>query len=174
MGKRKRAKTEEEKKTNEENTLTLKDALSSLKGRKRVALAVFTSLMFVSLTLLFVFTLIDVVTPESLTQEEFTSLLPKLDGREWTLRKGDEEKIASILYSFSPESAVTLKDGQTLLIILSDDNMEYILRFHWKDGSVQGLIGSRRFTLYHSSGKKEKNRVLSLISKDEKITLYEE
>ena len=57
---------------------------------------------------------------------------------------------------------------------LNGDGMDYTVRFAYNSGSVQGLIGSTRFTLYHSSGKKETNRVLSLVSKEEKITLYEE
>ena len=173
------AETKEEKsskktKDDEKDSMTLKEALSSLTGRKRVALAVFVAVVTVSLVLLFLFTLIDVVTPENMTEEEFHSLLSKLDGREWTVKKGDEDKIASVLYSFEPTTATTEKDGNTLLIVLSDDSMDYTVRFAYVGGSVQGLIGATRFTLYHSSGKKETNRVLSLVSKEEKITLYEE
>lgn len=173
------AETKEDKesrktKDDEKDTMTLKEALSSLTGRKRVALAVFVAVVTVSLVLLFLFTLIDVVTPDSMTEEEFSSLLTKLDGREWKVKTGDGEKIASVLYSFSPDSAVTEKEGQTLLIILHGDGMDYTVRFAYISDSVQGLIGSTRFTLYHSSGKKETNRVLSLVSKEEKITLYEE
>ena len=173
------AETKEDKgskktKDDEKDTMTLKEALSSLTGRKRVALAVFVAVVTVSLVLLFLFTLIDVVTPDSMTEEEFNSLLTKLDGREWKVKTGDGEKIASVLYSFSPDSATTEKEGQTLLIILHGDGMDYTVRFAYVSDSVQGLIGSTRFTLYHSSGKKETNRVLSLVSKEEKITLYEE
>ena len=57
---------------------------------------------------------------------------------------------------------------------LHGDGMDYTVRFAYVGGSVQGLIGATRFTLYHSSGKKETNRVLSIVSKEEKITLYEE
>ena len=177
--KRTAAETKEDKnsrktKDDEKDSMTLKEALSSLAGRKRIALAVFTAMVVVSLVLLFLFTLIDVVTPENMTEEEFHSLLSKTDGREWTVKKGDGDKIASVLYSFTPTTAVTEKEGDTLLIILSDDTMDYTVRFAYISGSVQGLIGSTRFTLYHSSGKKETNRVLSLVSKEEKITLYEE
>ena len=173
------AETKEDKnskKTNEDEKdgMTLKEALSSLTGRKRVALAVFVAVVTVSLVLLFLFTLIDVVTPENMTEEEFHSLLSKLDGREWTVKKGDGDKIASVLYSFEPTTATTEKDGNTLLIVLSDDSMDYTVRFAYISGSVQGLIGATRFTLYHSSGKKETKRVLSIVSKEEKITLYEE
>ena len=173
------AETKEEKesrktKDDEKDTMTLKEALSSLTGRKRVALAVFVAVVTVSLVLLFLFTLIDVVTPDNMTEEEFNSLLSKTDGMEWKIKTGDGEKIASVLYSFSPDSATTEKEGQTLLIILHGDGMDYTVRFAYISDSVQGLIGSTRFTLYHSSGKKETNRVLSLVSKEEKITLYEE
>ncbi len=170
------AKEEKDKsvKEDEKDSMTLKEALSSLSGRKRVAFAVFVAFLTVSLVLLFLFTLIDVVTPDNMTEEEFHSLLSKLDGREWKVKKGDGEKIASILYSFSPDSAVTEKDGETLLIVLSDGSMDYTVRFTYVSDSVQGLIGATGFTLYHSSGKKETNRVLSLVSKEEKITLYEE
>ena len=173
------AETKEDKnsrktKDDDKDSMTLREALASLTGRKRVALAVFVAVVTVSLVLLFLFTLIDVVTPENMTEEEFHSLLSKLDGREWTVKKGDGDKIASVLYSFEPATATTGKDGDTLLIILSDDSMDYTVRFAYVGGSVQGLIGATRFTLYHSSGKKETNRVLSLVSKEEKITLYEE
>ena len=173
------AETKEDKKSrktkdDEKDSMTLREALSSLTGRKRVALAVLTAMVVVSLVLLFLFTLIDVVTPDNMTEEEFHSLLSKIDGREWTVKKGDGDKIASVLYSFTPTTATTGKEGDTLLIILSDDTMDYTVRFAYVSGSVQGLIGATRFTLYHSSGKKETNRVLSLVSKEEKITLYEE
>ena len=173
------AETKEDKnsrktKDDEKDGMTLREALSSLTGRKRVALAVFVAVVTVSFVLLFLFTLIDVVTPENMTEEEFHSLLSKVDGREWTVKKGDGDKIASVLYSFEPTTATTEKEGDTLLIILSDDTMDYTVRFAYISGSVQGLIGATRFTLYHSSGKKETNRVLSLVSKEEKITLYEE
>ncbi len=170
----KKTDTKEEKERKEKDDMTLREALSSLSGRKRVAFAVFAAIFTVSLVLLFLFTLIDVVTPDNMTEEEFHSLLSKLDGREWKVKTGDGDKIASVLYSFSPGSAVTVKDGETLLIILSDDTMDYTVRFTYVHDSVQGLIGSTRFTLYHSSGKKETNRVLSLVSRDEKVTLYEE
>ena len=176
MAKKKSAKTGEKqnKSKEEEKAVTLKEAILSIEAKKRVVLVFFAAFFVVSMALLFVYMFINVVTPEKLTEEEFLVLLPKLDGREWKMKKGDDEKLSSLLYSFEPESALTKTDGSTLMIILSDGTMSYTLRFAWIGDAVSGVIGSKLFTLYHSAGKRETDRVLSLISKEEKITLYEE
>lgn len=78
-----RKKKEEDKKVK-----TLREAVVELPQRKKVSLAVFVSISVTTLIFLFIFTLIDVVKPALITEEEYLALLPRLDDVDWAIRKG--------------------------------------------------------------------------------------
>ena len=164
-----RKKKEEDKKVK-----TLREAVVELPQRKKVSLAVFVSISVTTLIFLFIFTLIDVVKPTLITEEEYIALLPRLDDVDWAIRKGDAAGIALELKSFKPDRARTEKNGRVLLLILEKEGYEYVIRFSYRENRVMGFIGSTSYTLYYSSGKRDSNKVLSLVSKRQKITLYEE
>lgn len=166
MGKKKK----NEKKENEKS---LMEAIEALPRKKKTALAVFLALLVTILIFAFTFTFIRAVTPETITKEDYLRLLTKLDSRVWSIKKGDEDVIASSLYSFEPENARTEKSGDTLLLILYDGREEYTLHFAYRDDRIRGFIGSELYSLYHSTGKKETSRALTLISTKNSITLYE-
>lgn len=164
-----RKKKEEDKKVK-----TLREAVVELPQRKKVSLAVFVSISVTTLIFLFIFTLIDVVKPALITEEEYLALLPRLDDVDWAIRKGGAAGIALELKSFKPDRARTEKNGRVLLLILEKEGYEYVIRFSYRENRVMGFIGSTSYTLYYSSGKRDSNKVLSLVSKRQKITLYEE
>ena len=170
MGKKKTvAKTKKEEKTK-----TLAEAIGELSRKKKIALALVLAVLVTGGIFAFVFTFISAVTPEEITEEDYIKLLSKLDGREWSIKKGDEDVIASSLYSFEPDNARTEKSGDTLLLIFYGDREEYTLHFTYRDDRIQGFMGSDLYSLYHSTGKKETGRALTLVSTKNKITLYEE
>ncbi len=169
MGKK---KTKEKEKKEKERSLV--EAVRGLPQKKKTALAVILAVIVTGLIFAFTFTFINAVTPEKITEEDYLKLLSKLDGRTWAIKKGDEEALASSLYSFEPDGARTKKSGGTLLLILYDDREEYTLHFTYRDDRIRGFIGSDLYSLYHSTGKKETGRALSLVSRENKITLYEE
>lgn len=164
-----RKKKEEDKKVK-----TLCEAVVELSQRKKVILAVFVSFSVTTLIFLFIFTLIDVVKPTLITEEEYKSLLPRLDDVDWAIRKGDAAAIEAELKYFKPDKVRTEKSGNILLVILEKEGNEYVIRFSYRENRVMGFIGSTSYTLYYSSGKRDSNKVLSLVSKRQKITLYEE
>lgn len=172
MGKKKTK--ENVKKEKEIKGKSLKEAVSELSGKKKTALAVFLAVLVTALIFAFTFTFINAVTPEKITGEEYLRLLSKLDGREWSIKKGDEKTIALSLYSFTPDGARTKKSGDTLLLIFYDDKEEYTLHFTYRDERIVGFVGSDLYSLYHSTGKNDSGRALSLVSTANKITLYEE
>lgn len=172
MGKKKTK--ENEKKEKEIKGKSLKEAVSELPKKNKIALAVFFAVMVTALIFVFTFTFINAVTPEKITEEEYLRLLSKLDGRDWSIKKGDEKTIASSLYSFTPDGARTKKSADTLLLIFYDDKEEYTLHFAYRDERIEGFVGSELYSLYHSSGKNDTGRALSLVSTKNKITLYEE
>ncbi len=162
------------KKEDSAKVRTLREAVKDLPQRKKVIYAVFISIFVISLILLFVFTLLDAVTPSMITEEEFNILLPKLDDVEWKIKAGDAALIATELKSFKPYNARTEKRGHILFIILEAEGCECTLRFSYRDGRIVGFIGSSKYILYYSSGKRDSSKVLSLVNSKQKITLYEE
>ncbi len=170
MGKKKAAA----KTKKEEKTKTLGEVIEGLPRKKKIVLAVIIAALVTGGIFAFVFTFISAVTPEEITEEDYLRLLSKLDGREWKIKMGDEKVIASSLYSFEPDNARTEKSGDTLLLILYSDREEYTLHFTYRDDRIQGFMGSDLYSLYHSTGKKETGRALTLLSTKSKITLYEE
>lgn len=173
MGKKKTKETGKKEKENKKEK-SLKEAVAELPVKKKTALAVTLAVIVTALIFAFTFTFINAVSPEEITEEEYLKLLSKLDGRIWAVKRGDEKTIAQSLYSFEPDGARTKKSGDTLLLILYDDREEYTLHFTYRDDRIRGFIGSDLYSLYHSTGKKETGRALSLVSRENKITLYEE
>ena len=170
MGKKK-TKAEKGK---EDKQKSLFEAVDALSRKKKIALAIVLAVLVTGGIFAFTFTFISAVTPEKITEEDYRKLLSKLDGREWAIKSGDEELISSSLYSFEPERARTEKSADTLLLILYSDREEYTLHFTYRDDRIQGFIGSDLYSLYHSIGKKETGRALTLVSTKNRITLYEE
>lgn len=162
------------KKEEEKKVRTLREAVMELSERKKVIIAVFVSFSVTVLIFLFVFTFLDAVKPDLMTEEEYNALLPRLDDVVWTIRKGDAGGIAAELGAFRPDRARTEKSGNILLLILEKEGNEHVIRFSYRESRVLGFIGSTSYNLYYSSGKRDTNKVLSLISRKQKITLYEE
>lgn len=157
-----------------ENTTTLKKEIGKLSTKGKTVLAVSLALFISGLLFLFLYTLLESITPESVTKEEYETLLSKLDGRKWSLSSDSSKTIASFLDGFKPETAETVSRGNTLLIVLSDSKRGRTLYFSYTDGKIEGFMSSTLFRLYHSSLKGGKSRALTLIGGDEKIVFYEE
>ncbi len=155
-----------------ENTTTLKKEIGKFSEKGKALLAVTLALSLSALLFLFVYTLLDAVTPESVSEEEYELLLAKLDGREWGISPEDGKTAASYLSGYRIESALTKKSGNTLILILYETEKSHTLYFGYKDGMIKGFISSTLFTLYPSSGLREKNRALTLLGGDEKIVFY--
>lgn len=165
-------KKKEEKK--EAEGKSLKEALSDLSTRNRIVLALFTSLTVVTLIFLFLFALINALTPENVKEEDYAAVLSALTDRTWTIKKGDEKTLSLFLPGYKATKARSGRsDGTLTLTILSDSN-ERILHFGYRNDRIQGFIGSTLFSLFPSVGKDGKNYVLTLLSDETKIVFYEE
>lgn len=156
-----------------ENTTTLKKEIGKLSTKGKTIMAVLLALFLSALLFLFVFTLLESITPESVTDEEYELLLSKLDKREWTIPAESVKTLSSFLDGYVPEKAQTKKSLSTLIIVLSDKESEQSLYFSYRSGKISGFISSTLFTLYHSTLKGGKSRALTLIGGGEKIVFYE-
>ena len=171
MAEKKGKKKDEKKK---ENTKSLQEALKDLTTRGRVILALFTSIVAVTLLFLFLYALINAVTPDNVDIEDYESVLAKLNGRTWTIKKGDEKTLSVFLSGFKAQSAKSLKSGKSLILMLYGEKDERVLRFGYRDDRIQGFVGSVLFSLFPSEGKDGKNRVLTLLCEETKLVFFED
>lgn len=171
MAEKKGKKKESVKK---EDTKSLKEALRDLSLRGRVLLALFTSLTVATLLFLFLFALLNAVTPDYIEKEDYITLLSKLNNRTWTIKKGDEKTLSPFLSGFKASGAKSEKSGTVLILRLKGEEKEHVLHFSYRDDRIQGFVGSSLFSLFPSEGKDGKNGVLTLISSEAKIVFYEE
>lgn len=168
----KKGKKKEEKKT--QNTKSLKEALGDLSTRGRVVLALFTAMAAVTLLFLFLYALINAVTPDNIIEEDYESVLTKINGRTWSIKKGDDKTLAHFLSGFKADSAESRKSGTALILILKGEESDRTLYFGYRDERVQGFVGSVLFSLFLSQGKDGNNMALTLLSEETKIVFYEE
>ncbi len=168
----KRGRKKEDKKTG--NMKSLKEALKDLPTRGRVVLALFTSMAVVTLLFLFLYALINAVTPENIIEEDYESVLTKINGRTWRIKKGDEKTLAQFLSGFKAESAESEKSGTALILILKGEDSDRTLHFGYRDERIQGFLGSTLFSIFLSEGKDGNNIALTLLSDETKIVFYEE
>lgn len=167
----KRGKKKEEKKT--ENTKSLKEALGDLSTRGRVVLALFTAMATVTLLFLFLYALINAVTPDNIIEADYESVLTRINNRTWTIKKGDEKTLAQFLSGFKVDSAKSEKSGTALLLMLKGEESERTLHFAYRNNRIQGFVGSTVFSLFLSKGKDGSNMALTLLSEETKIVFYE-
>ena len=156
------------KKTKEEEKKeTLKSAVEKLSLKTRMIIAIVLVAVLFIFYFLFIREVVEVTKPLELNEREYVSLLSTLDNIEWRIRKGDEEKLAY------PIRIRTEKKDNTLSLIVSDTKREVRYHFSYRDKTIKGFINSTLYTLSYSSSMNEKNKVLCLYSKDDKIVLYE-
>lgn len=156
------------KKTKEEEKKeTLKSSIEKLSLKTRVIIAIVLVAVLFIFYFLFIREVVEVTKPLELNEREYVSLLSTLDNIEWRIRKGDEEKLAY------PIRIRTEKKDNTLSLIVSDTKREVRYHFSYRDKTIKGFINSTLYTLSYSSSMNEKNKALSLYSKDDKIVLYE-
>lgn len=151
----------------EEKKETLKSAVEKLSLKTRMIIAIVLVAVLFIFYFLFIREMIEVTKPLELNEREYVSLLSTLDNIEWRIRKGDEEKLAY------PIRIRTEKKDNTLSLIVSDTKREVRYHFSYRDKTIKGFINSTLYTLSYSSSMNEKNKALSLYSKDDKIVLYE-
>lgn len=151
----------------EEKKETLKSAVEKLSLKTRMIIAIVLVAVLFIFYFLFIREMIEVTKPLELNEREYVSLLSTLDNIEWRIRKGDEEKLAY------PIRIRTEKKDNTLSLIVSDTKREVRYHFSYRDKTIKGFINSTLYTLSYSSSMNEKNKVLCLYSKDDKIVLYE-
>ena len=156
------------KKTKEEEKKeTLKSSFEKLSLKTRVVIAIVLVVILFIFYFLFIREVVEVTKPIELTEREYISLLSTLDNTEWRIRKGDEEKLGY------PTRVRTEKKDSALALIVSDTKREVRYHFSYRDKAIKGFINSTLYTLSYSSSSNERNKALSLYSKDEKIVLYE-
>lgn len=151
----------------EEKKETLKSAVEKLSLKTRMIIAIVLVAVLFIFYFLFIREVVEVTKPIELNEREYISLLSTLDNTEWRIRKGDEEKLAY------PIRIRTEKKDNTLSLIVSDTKREVRYHFSYRDKTIKGFINSTLYTLSYSSSMNEKNKVLCLYSKDDKIVLYE-
>lgn len=151
----------------EEKKETLKSAVEKLSLKTRMIIAIVLVAVLFIFYFLFIREVVEVTKPLELNEREYVSLLSTLDNIEWRIRKGDEEKLAY------PIRIRTEKKDNTLSLIVSDTKREVRYHFSYRDKTIKGFINSTLYTLSYSSSMNEKNKALSLYSKDDKIVLYE-
>lgn len=151
----------------EEKKETLKSAVEKLSLKTRMIIAIVLVAVLFIFYFLFIREVVEVTKPIELNEREYISLLSTLDNIEWRIRKGDEEKLAY------PTRVRTEKKENSLSLIVSDTKREVRYHFSYRDKTIKGFINSTLYTLSYSSSMNEKNKALSLYSKDDKIVLYE-
>lgn len=151
----------------EEKKETLKSAVEKLSLKTRMIIAIVLVAVLFIFYFLFIREVVELTKPLELNEREYVSLLSTLDNIEWRIRKGDEEKLAY------PIRIRTEKKDNTLSLIVSDTKREVRYHFSYRDKTIKGFINSTLYTLSYSSSMNEKNKALSLYSKDDKIVLYE-
>lgn len=151
----------------EEKKETLKSAVEKLSLKTRMIIAIVLVAVLFIFYFLFIREVVEITKPLELNEREYVSLLSTLDNIEWRIRKGDEEKLTY------PIRIRTEKKDNTLSLIVSDTKREVRYHFSYRDKTIKGFINSTLYTLSYSSSMNEKNKALSLYSKDDKIVLYE-
>lgn len=151
----------------EEKKETLKSAVEKLSLKTRMIIAIVLVAVLFIFYFLFIREVVEITKPLELNEREYVSLLSTLDNIEWRIRKGDEEKLTY------PIRIRTEKKDNTLSLIVSDTKREVRYHFSYRDKTIKGFINSTLYTLSYSSSMNEKNKVLCLYSKDDKIVLYE-
>lgn len=151
----------------EEKKETLKSAVEKLSLKTRMIIAIVLVAVLFIFYFLFIREVVEITKPLELNEREYVSLLSTLDNIEWRIRKGDEEKLTY------PIRIRTEKKDNTLSLIVSDTKREVRYHFSYRDKTIKGFINSTLYTLSYSSSMNERNKALSLYSKDDKIVLYE-
>ncbi len=156
------------KKTKEEEKKeTLQSSFEKLSLKTRVVIAIALCTMLFIFYFLFIREVVEVTKPVELTEREYISLLSTLDNIEWKVRKGDEERLGY------PTRVRTEKKDSALSLIVSTTKREVTYHFSYRDKAIKGFINSTLYTLSYSSSSNERNKALSLYSRDDKIVLYE-